>query len=95
MNGVLEAHVDIGMHLEPGQVIASIGEEKIVAPFTGVLRGLLHPGLEVCAGQKIGDLDPRDDPSLCALISDKALAVGGGVLEAILSRPELRPLLWK
>jgi xanthine dehydrogenase accessory factor len=35
---------------------------------------------------KIGDIDPRRDPSLCYLISDKALAVAGGVLEAILSR---------
>jgi xanthine dehydrogenase accessory factor len=35
---------------------------------------------------KIGDVDPRPDPSLAHLISDKALAVAGGVVEAILSR---------
>ncbi len=34
---------------------------------------------------KIGDVDPRDDPALCTLVSDKALAVGGGVLEAVFS----------
>jgi xanthine dehydrogenase accessory factor len=43
---------------------------------------------------KIGDLDPRDDPRLCTLVSDKSLAVAGGVLEAILSRRELRSRLW-
>jgi xanthine dehydrogenase accessory factor len=43
---------------------------------------------------KVGDIDPRGDPSFCTLVSDKALAVGGGVLEAIFSRPDLRPLLW-
>jgi xanthine dehydrogenase accessory factor len=43
---------------------------------------------------KIGDVDPRDDPSFCSLVSEKALAVGGGVLEAILSRKELRATLW-
>jgi xanthine dehydrogenase accessory factor len=30
---------------------------------------------------KIGDVDPRDDPTLCSVVSDKVLAVGGGVLE--------------
>jgi len=39
-------------------------------------------------------LDPRDDASYCSLISDKALAIGGAALEAILSRPNLRPHLW-
>jgi xanthine dehydrogenase accessory factor len=43
---------------------------------------------------KIGDIDARDNPRLCLMVSDKALAVGGGVLEAILSRPELRATLW-
>jgi xanthine dehydrogenase accessory factor len=43
---------------------------------------------------KIGDLDPRNDPQLCNHISDKALAIAGGVLEAILSKAELRPHLW-
>lgn len=93
--GLLETYAEIGTHMEPGQLIVSVGDAQVNAPFAGVLRGLLHPGLEVRAGQKIGDLDPRDDPSLCSLISDKALAVGGGVLEIILSRPDLRPLLWK
>ena len=42
---------------------------------------------------KIGDLDPRAEPRYCWEISDKALAVGGGVLEALLSRPDIRRLL--
>ena len=93
-DGVLEAKVEIGSHLDPGEPIARVGKETITAPFSGVLRGLVHPGLEVKKGLKIGDLDPRDDPSYCYLVSDKSLAVGGGVLEAILSITELRPLLW-
>ena len=44
-------------------------------------------------GLKIGDLDPRCDPGLCNRASDKALAVGGGVLEALLSRPKIRSAL--
>jgi len=59
-----------------------------------VLRGLLRPGMAVSTGMKIGDIDPRGDPRFCQMVSDKSLAVGGGVLEAILSRPDLRPFLW-
>jgi xanthine dehydrogenase accessory factor len=44
----------------------------------------------VTKGLKIGDVDPRDDPSACFLVSDKALAMGGAVLEAILTREEIR-----
>ena len=64
------------------------------SPFSGILRGLIHSGLTVRRGLKIGDIDPRDDPRLCQLVSDKALSIGGGVLEAILSRAELRKTLW-
>lgn len=67
---------------------------KVISPFRGVLRGLIRPGLHVTNGLKIGDIDPRDDPSLCYLVSDKALSIGGGVLEAILSREEIREKLF-
>ncbi len=93
-DGEFIAHAEIGQHLEAGQVIAEIAGQAITAPFAGILRGLLHSGLTVTRGLKIGDIDPRDDPRLCQFVSDKALSVGGGVLEAILSRPELRSQLW-
>ena len=48
----------------------------------GVLRGLLHTGLAVTEGFKLGDVDPRGDPSRCSTISDKARAIGGSVLTA-------------
>lgn len=68
---------------------------KIRSPFKGVLRGLIHPGLHVTNGLKVGDVDPRDDPTICNLVSDKALAIGGGVLEAIFSKNKLRENLWE
>jgi xanthine dehydrogenase accessory factor len=49
------------------------------------VRGLIAPGPAVRAGLKIGDIDARDDVAACFTISDKALAIGGGVLEAILT----------
>jgi xanthine dehydrogenase accessory factor len=92
--GEFVARAEIGQHLEAGQIIAEIAGQTVTAPFKGVLRGLLHPGLIATRGMKIGDIDSRDDPRLCQMVSDKALAVGGGVLEAILARPELRSMLW-
>ena len=99
-DGTFNPHKQIGDHCEKGELIAEIQSSvknqplQILCPFPGVLRGLMHPGLQVTRGLKIGDIDPRDDPRLCQMVSDKALAVGGGVLEAILSRPELRSQLW-
>jgi xanthine dehydrogenase accessory factor len=71
-----------------------VGGQVVLAPFDGALRGLLQGGLSVRAGEKIGDVDPRGDARLSRLVSDKALAVGGGVLEAILSWKPIRPLLY-
>ena len=82
--------VEICAMVEEGQVLAEVNGCAIRAQFQGILRGLLHSGVEVAAGVKVGDIDPRADPDLCMHFSDKALAVGGGVLEAILSYPELR-----
>lgn len=50
----------------------------------GILRGILRDGLTVTAGLKIADVDPRAEVSYCFTVSDKAWAVGGGVLEAAL-----------
>ena len=66
----------------------------VISPFSGVLRGLLHDGLYAAKGMKVGDVDARNDPSACFLVSDKALAIGGGVLEAVLSRREIREKLF-
>jgi xanthine dehydrogenase accessory factor len=93
-DGVFKSRASIGQHFELGEEIASIDDQKIAAPFPGVLRGLLRPGLQATRGMKVGDIDPRDDPSLCTLVSDKALAIGGGVLEALLTRPAVRSKLW-
>lgn len=92
-DGLLRNRVDIGAHLAQGELVATVGEAEVRAPFKGVLRGLLHDGLPVTQRLKIGDLDPRDDERYCTLVSDKSLAVGGGVLEAVLSRAEIRRML--
>jgi xanthine dehydrogenase accessory factor len=90
VEGSIDPVVEIGTLVQAGAILARVAGQPVTAPFPGVLRGLVQAGLTVAAGEKIGDLDPRADPSLCWLVSDKALAVGGGVLEAILSWRPLR-----
>lgn len=94
-SGILQVHVEIGEHVEAHQVVAEVNGQAARAAIRGVVRGVMHPGLWVPQGLKIADVDPRDDPSYCTLISDKSLAIGGGVLEAILSVERLRSFLWK
>lgn len=83
-DGVLEAARRIGDALSEGDLVARVGGVAVTAPFAGILRGLVHAGLAVRKGDKIGDVDPRAMRESCFTISDKALAVGGGVLEAVL-----------
>lgn len=84
--GEVSWHVEIGDSVVAGQLLATVAGESVMAPFDGVLRGAIRSGIRVRAGLKIGDLDPRGDPSACYEISDKALAVGEGVLDAVVSR---------
>ena len=93
-DGKLVTGAKIGDEIKNGTVIALVGSQAVLAPFDGVLRGLIKPGTQVIKGMKIGDVDPRDDPTICTLVSDKSRAVGGGVLEAILACPDLRSGLW-
>ncbi len=83
--GVVRWQLEIGDYVKKGGLIGAVGNSEIIAPFGGVLRGLIAPETAVKEGMKIGDLDARIDRSTCFTISDKALAIGGGVLEAVLT----------
>lgn len=83
--GIVHWQVEIGQQVTNGQQLGTVAELPVVAPFDGVVRGLIAPGCYVPAHLKIGDIDPRADREACFTISDKALAIGGGVVEAIFS----------
>ena len=83
--GTLRAHKAIGDFVQYSDLIAEVGGQPVLAPFIGILRGLIYDGLVVAAHEKIGDIDPRGNHEACFTISDKALAVGGGVVEAVLT----------
>lgn len=84
--GVVMWQREIGDLVIVGDVLGWVNGVPVTAPFSGVLRGLIAPGTAVTQRLKIGDVDARGDVDACYTISDKALAIGGGVLEAILTR---------
>ena len=89
-DGIVSSYAKIGEPFNEGEKIAEVQPQDdvenfvIVSPFKGILRGLIRTGTVVTRGMKIGDVDRRSDPGLYTLVSDKALALGGGVLEALL-----------
>jgi xanthine dehydrogenase accessory factor len=93
IDGYVQPCAQIGDRIAAGQVIARMEDQPITAAFDGVLRGLVHERVPVYAGLKIGDLDPRARREHCFTISDKSLAVGGGVLEAVFSSDSARSYL--
>ncbi len=86
--GTMYGRKAIGDIVQAGDIIAQVGATVVTAPLGGVLRGLLHDGVRATENMKIGDIDPRAEVSDCYSISDKSLAIGGGVLEAVFALRE-------
>lgn len=91
-DGVFHRILEIGDRVAPGDIAAEVGGLPMRCAIGGILRGILEDGTEVFAGMKSGDVDPRGIPDYCTRVSDKAMAVGGGVLEAVL---RLSGALWR
>lgn len=83
-DGLFHPLLEIGTLVRTGQAAAVVDGVEMVCTLDGVLRGILADGTPVRKGLKAGDIDPRCQPDHCWSVSDKALAVGGGVLEAVL-----------
>lgn len=74
---------NIGDIVSAGDEIARVGDSVICAQISGVIRGLFPSGFIVKKGMKSGDIDPRGVVEHCFSPSDKAMAIAGGVLEAL------------
>lgn len=83
-DGVFHQLLEIGAQVKAGDIAATVNGEPMICTIDGVLRGILADGVQVHKGMKSGDVDPRCKAEYCYTASDKALSVGGGVLEAIL-----------
>lgn len=80
--GVFVSDHEIGDRVRRGEVVGYVGDLPVISSLDGILRGLLRSGLEVTPGFKLGDVDTRAKREYCFTVSDKALAIAGGVLEA-------------
>ncbi len=84
-DGEIEVYKNIGDTVKVGDILGKIGDKEVIATIDGVLRGIIRNCFYVHKGMKIGDIDPRVlEKNNCFTISDKARAVGGGGLEAVL-----------
>jgi xanthine dehydrogenase accessory factor len=82
--GKIKVIKDIGEVVKKGEVLATVGKEEVLSGLDGMIRGMIGDGTFVTKGLKIGDVDPRVNQKNAVAISDKARAIGGGTLEALL-----------
>lgn len=82
-DGVIENYFDICDFVKKNEVISEVNGIEVKAEIEGVLRGLIRNKSKVKKGMKIGDIEPRTEIN-CYTISDKARAIGGSVLEAVI-----------
>lgn len=83
-DGIFHQLLDIGAMVQAGDVAGEVNGKPMICTISGVVRGMLADGTPVFKGMKSGDVDPRGEISYCQTASDKAIAIGGGVLQAIL-----------
>jgi xanthine dehydrogenase accessory factor len=82
-DGITRHVHDIGTLVKKGDIICYVNEMPVRCPFDGIVRGLIMNHLRVSKGVKIGDVDPRGKRECCYTFSDKALAIGCAVTDAI------------
>ena len=83
-SGVFTTEKDVGDAVAAGDIIGMLDDVPLTAAKTGVLRGILHSEMKVLANTNLAEIDPVNDKDSCFIISDRARAIAGGVLEAIM-----------
>ena len=84
-DGTFREVASIRDHVEAGQAVAYVDDAPVSPhPHRHATRHACWRERTLPKGLKCGDIDPRDEVSHCETVSDKGLAVAGGVLEAIL-----------
>ncbi|HOV90379.1 MAG TPA: selenium-dependent molybdenum cofactor biosynthesis protein YqeB [Syntrophorhabdaceae bacterium] len=81
--GMVKHVMKLGDEAKKGDIVMYINDTPVTAPIDGILRGLIRE-IYVTDNEKIGDIDPRGKKEYCFTISEKARAIGGGVLEAVM-----------
>ena len=84
--GRFQGKKQIGDRVEKGEIVAEVGGVPLKSMTSGVLRGILHDGLMAEPNMKVGDVDPRTTRETCRTVSEKARAIAGAVLEAVMRK---------
>jgi xanthine dehydrogenase accessory factor len=81
--GIFHTELQIGERVSQGQKIAQIETTRLLAPITGVLRGLTRDGVPVTLKTKVIEIDPRMEHAQISGIADRPARIAQGVLEGI------------
>ncbi|MDD4783558.1 MAG: selenium-dependent molybdenum cofactor biosynthesis protein YqeB [Syntrophaceticus sp.] len=81
--GIFTGELNIGDPVNKGDNVGYVGDVPVKAAIKGTVRGLLRNGLKVNRGAKLGDIHPEVNREIVFSVTDKAWAIGRGVLEAI------------
>ena len=80
--GIFRTRAEIGDAATAGAQIGTVDGAPIVAPMSGVIRGLVHDGVPVTAGTKLLEIDPRADAVVTGL-GERPRVIAGSVLEIV------------
>lgn len=83
MAGIFHTALQIGDLVTQGQEVARIDATLLLAPITGILRGLTHDGVYVTPKTKIIEVDPRIHNAQIFGIGERPARIAEGVITAI------------
>ncbi len=84
-DGMFSSDRAIGEPVKSGEIVGHVNNKPIISEIDGIIRGLIRSQIKVKTRYKLGDIDPRGKLEYCSTVSEKARAIGGAVLEAVLS----------
>jgi len=82
-SGRFETQKDIGDYVEKGIPIGQLDGNYILAPITGYLRGLLFSGMSVIKGEKLCEIDPRQQDAHFQGLAERPKDIAMGVMKVV------------
>jgi len=81
--GIFHTSLQIGDAVTQGQEIGRVDSTPLLAPITGILRGLAHDGVPVMQKTKVIEVDPRAHHAQVSGIAERPARIAEGVFTAI------------
>ncbi len=80
--GLWKTRTELGRPVVAGDVVGELGGQPVHAPIAGTMSGLARDGVQVRAGQRVAEVDPRHVPQVHGL-GERPQAVARGVARAL------------